>query len=106
LATALAQKSASAWRCDPALWNFLVYEGVQPTNNAQEQAMRTPVKIRKNAFGSTSDAGAQRMAGLLTVAGTAKRQNINLFKWMVHAMDCKNRGLPAPTLLLGYVSTA
>lgn len=102
-ARALGKSMLALW---PALWNFLVYEGVQPTNNAEEQAMRTPVKIRKNAFGSTSNGGAQRMAGLLTVAGTAKRQNINLFKWLVHAMECKNRGLPAPTLLWGYVSTA
>jgi transposase len=41
----------------PALWIFLGTEGVEPTNNRAEQALRSPVIGRKLCFGSQSGAG-------------------------------------------------
>lgn len=93
---ALGKSMLALW---PALWNFLHYEEVVPTNNEQEQAVRKCVKIRKNTFGSTSDEGADRTASLLTVLGTARRQGIGLMPWLTDALDRRNRGLPGALLL-------
>ena len=46
---------------------------VPPTNNLAERALRPLVVLRKMTFGSRSEAGADRMAMLMTVAETARR---------------------------------
>ena len=52
---------------------FLDDPRVPPTNNEAERALRPLVVLRKITFGHRSDAGAVRMARLMTVAETAKR---------------------------------
>ena len=52
---------------------FLDDSRVPPTNNLAERALRPLVVLRKITFGSRSDAGAQRMAKLMTVGETARR---------------------------------
>ncbi len=41
----------------PALWTFVEVEGVEPTNNRAERALRGPVIYRKLSLGSQSEAG-------------------------------------------------
>jgi hypothetical protein len=53
---------------------FLDDPRVPPTNNLAERALRPLVVLRKTAFGSRSDAGATRMAKLMTVGETARRR--------------------------------
>ena len=52
---------------------FLDDPRVPPTNNMAERALRPLVVLRKITFGHRSEAGAIRMARLMTVAETAKR---------------------------------
>jgi len=52
---------------------FLDDPRVPPTNNLAERALRPLVVLRKITFGHRSDAGATRMAKLMTVAQTARR---------------------------------
>ena len=52
---------------------FLDDPQVPPTNNLAERALRPLVVLRKITFGHRSEAGAIRMARLMTVAETAKR---------------------------------
>jgi hypothetical protein len=52
---------------------FLDDPRVPPTNNEAERALRPLIVLRKITFGHRSDAGAVRMARLMTVAETAKR---------------------------------
>ena len=47
---------------------------VPPTNNLAERALRPLVVLRKITFGHRSEAGANRMAKLMSVAETARRQ--------------------------------
>lgn len=47
---------------------------VPPTNNLAERALRPLVVLRKITFGHRSEAGADRMAKLMSVAETARRQ--------------------------------
>jgi len=56
------------------LFVFLEINGMEPTNNHAEQALRLPVVFRKTSFGSRSLSGAQNLATNLSLIGTAKRQ--------------------------------
>ena len=59
------------------LFTFLEVNGMPPTNNHAEQALRLPVIFRKISFGSRSLLGAQTLAVNLSLLTTAKRQNRN-----------------------------
>ncbi len=52
------------------LWTFLEVEGIEPTNNAAERALRPAVIQRKVSQGVQSAKGAIRKARLLTVTTT------------------------------------
>jgi hypothetical protein len=52
---------------------FLDDPRVPPTNNLAERALRPLVVLRKITFGHRSDAGAHRMAKIMTVGETARR---------------------------------
>jgi hypothetical protein len=53
---------------------FLDDPRVEPTNNQAERDLRPLVVLRKITFGSRSDDGARRMASIMTVGETARRQ--------------------------------
>ena len=68
------------------LFTFLEVNGMPPTNNHAEQALRLPVIFRKISFGSRSLLGAQSLATNLSLITTAKRQNrkpIDLLKTII-----------------------
>jgi hypothetical protein len=52
------------------LFTFLTHEGVGPTNNRAEQALRPPVQWRKFRFDNQSDPGEGFTERILTVFGT------------------------------------
>ena len=54
---------------------FLRHEGVEPTNNSAERALRCAVQWRKISFGSRSAPGEIAVARLLTVTRTCRMQN-------------------------------
>jgi transposase len=54
---------------------FLRNEGVEPTNNSAERALRCAVQWRKVSFGSHSAQGEIAVARLLTVTRTCRLQN-------------------------------
>ena len=54
---------------------FLDDPRVPPTNNLAERALRPLVVLRKITFGHRSRAGAERMAKIMTVGETARRQD-------------------------------
>jgi transposase len=43
----------------PALWTFVHLEGVEPTNNTSERALRPGVLWRKGSFGTQSARGSR-----------------------------------------------
>src|SRR3954468_10137070 len=57
-----------------ALWTFARVEGVEPTNNVSERALRPAVLWRKGSFGSDSPAGSRFGARLLTVVAACRQQ--------------------------------
>lgn len=83
----------------PALWTFVTTEGVEPTNNAAERALRPAVLWRKGCFGTRSDAGSRFVERFLTVATTCRQQQRELFPFLVQAIEAKWAGQPAPALV-------
>jgi transposase len=82
------------------LWVFVEVEGVEPTNNASEQALRQAVIWRKLSFGTQSASGSRFVERLLTVIETCRRQRRNVFTWMTEAVQAHLNGQSAPSLLL------
>lgn len=83
----------------PALWRFVVSEGVEPTNNHAERLLRRGVLWRKNAFGSHSAAGCRFVERLLTVVQTRRLQGRSVLRYLYEAVVAHRNGLPAPSLL-------
>ena len=80
------------------LFCFLDEQGVEPTNNSAERALRTAVQWRKTSFGNRSDAGAVATARLLTVSQTCARQNRDTLDYLTEAISLHRRSLPGPSL--------
>jgi hypothetical protein len=55
-------------KVESALWLFVTVEGLEPTNNAAERAIRPAVLWRRTSFGSQSEAGSIFVARMLTVS--------------------------------------
>jgi len=83
----------------PILWTFTRYEGVEPTNNAVERALRHGVIWRKLCYGTASDAGSRFAERILTVVATARQQGRDLLTFLYQALSAHRRGAPVPTLL-------
>ncbi len=81
------------------LWTFLDVEGVEPTNNASERALRPAVIWRKLSFGTQSAAGSRFVETILTVVETCHRQSRSSFQYLAAAMQAHFAGQPVPSLL-------
>jgi transposase len=95
-AAALCRELSKWW---PALWTFARVEGVEPTNNGAERALRPAVLWRKGSFGSNSDAGSRFAERLLTVVATCRQQGRGLLDFLVAAGEAALRGSAPPSLL-------
>ena len=78
---------------------FLRHEGVEPTNNVAERALRCAVQWRKISFGSRSAQGEVAVARLLTVTRTCRMQNRAPLDYLVSALRSHRNALPIPSLL-------
>jgi transposase len=96
VAGALCDNLLDSW---PALWTFAHVDGVEPTNNAAERALRPAVLWRKGSFGSQSDDGSRFVERILTVAATCKQQGRGLLDFLVAATTAARLGRPPPSLL-------
>lgn len=81
------------------LWTFLDVEGVQPTNNASERALRPAVIWRKLSFGTQSPQGSRFVETILTVVETCRQQSRNSFEFLTAALQAHLTTQPAPSLL-------
>jgi transposase len=95
-------------RLRQALWTFVRHEGVEPTNNAAERAIRPGVLWRKGSFGTQSAEGSRFVEAMMTVVATLKQQHRNVLDYLTDACQKTLRGDPAPSLLpsLGELETS
>ncbi len=78
---------------------FLEHEGVEPTNNRVERALRTGVQWRKICFGNRSVQGELATSPLLTVAETCDIQHLNILAYLSAAILCHRRRQPVASVL-------
>ena len=65
----------------PALWTFTITEGVEPTNNPAERALRGPVIHRKVSLGTQSNNGERFAERAHSAAATCRMQGRSLFTY-------------------------
>ena len=82
-----------------ALWTFVDQEGVEPTNNAAERALRRGVIWRKHSFGTQSKNGSLFVERILTTVMTLRQQKRNVLDYLTVACHAATQGIPAPSLL-------
>jgi transposase len=82
----------------PALWTFTIIDGVEPTNNPAERALRAPVIHRKISLGTQTETGERFAERALSAAGTCRRQHRSLFSYLSELITAHNRGDPFPAL--------
>jgi transposase len=83
----------------PAVWRFVVTEGVEPTNNHAERLLRRGVLWRKNAFGCHSAGGCRFVERILTAVQTLRLQGRPILPYLREVLVAHRNGLKAPSLL-------
>ena len=83
------------------LWAFVEIEGLEPTNNASERALRHAVIWRKLSFGTQSVHGSRFVETMLTVVETCRQQSRNTFAFITAAVQAHFSNQSAPGLLIG-----
>src|SRR5262249_16665121 len=67
------------------LWTFVWHEGVEPTNNAAERALRHAVLWRKGSGGTDSSRGSRFVERILSIRETCRQQGRGLLEYLA---DC------------------
>ena len=78
---------------------FVHEDGVEPTNNGAERALRTAVQWRKIMFGNRSADGELAVARLLTETRTCQLQQLNALVYLTAAIRCHRRRQAVASLL-------
>lgn len=84
---------------EPHLWTFVRVEGVEPTNNDAERALRHGVIYRKTSGGTESEAGSRFVERMLSVVATCRQQEINVLDYLTRCYQAHLEGQPVPSLL-------
>ena len=83
-------------KVEAALWTFVRVEGIEPTNNAAERALRHAVQWRKTSYGTESAAGSHFVENILTVVVTCRQQDRNVLDYLTRAARRCMRALRLP----------
>jgi transposase len=89
-----------------ALWTFAEVEGVEPTNNAAERAVRKGVLWRKGSFGSHSAEGSRFAERMLTVSESLRAQGRSILGFLEQALRTHGNGDRSPSLLPSPTNTS
>jgi len=81
------------------LWTFVAVDGVEPTNNAAERALRRAVLWRRRSFGTQSAEGSLFVAHMLTVVTTLRQQQRDVLDYLTDACAARTMGTSPPSLL-------
>lgn len=82
-----------------ALWTFVDREGVEPTNNAAERALRRGVIWRRRSYGTQSETGSRFVERILTAVMTLGQQKRDVLDYLAAACKAATLGIPAPSLV-------
>jgi hypothetical protein len=82
---------------------FVRHEGVEPTNNRAERALRAAVQWRKIMFGNRSVEGEFAVARLLTVTRTCQMQQLSALAYLTAAIVAHRRRHTVASLLPNHL---
>lgn len=82
-----------------AMWTFVFEDGVEPTNNAAERALRPLVIQRKTSHGSQSERGSRFIERTHTAAETMRRAGQSVREFIGGIARSVLNGAAAPKLL-------
>lgn len=84
---------------EAALWTFTRHDGIEPTNNAAERALRHAVCWRKTSFGTDSEPGSRFVERLLTVVATARQHGHAILARITDAIHAVRMDTERPSLI-------
>jgi transposase len=84
---------------EPALWTFAEVEGVEPTNNAAERALRHVVQWRKTSYGTDSAAGSRFVEAILTVVASCRQQGRDVLEFVTACCEALRHNRTPPALV-------
>jgi transposase len=87
------------------LWTFVRVEGVEPTNNDAERALRHGVIYRELSGGTDSEAGSRFVERMLSVVATCRQQEVGVLDYLTRCYQARLEGQPVPSLLPAATST-
>jgi transposase len=82
-----------------ALFTFIDVEGVEPTNNLAERAVRPAVLWRRRSFGTRSSTGSVFVARILTASMTLKLHSKRALDYLSELFTAIAHGAVSPSLL-------
>jgi transposase len=84
------------------LWTFLDAQGVEPTNNRAERALRFPVTYRKRSFGTREECGERFVERIMSLRQTCRIRGKRTFPVLVDAFNAwLHRSSPDLALVFG-----
>jgi transposase len=84
------------WEC---LWTFTRVEGVEPTNNVAERALRHAVIWRRISRRTDSETGSRFAKRMLSTVATCRQQGRGVLESLIACHEARSHGHPAPSLL-------
>jgi transposase len=97
-----AQTAATCFeilKVEEGLWTFARLEGVEPTNNGCERALRHAVIWRRISGGTDSAHGSRFVERMLTVVATCRQQKRHVLDYLGSCFEAHLRGQQVPSLL-------
>ena len=85
-------KCGTILKVEELLWTFTRVEGIEPTNNSAERAVRPAVLWKKRSFGVESERGGQYVESMLSIWGTSRRNGVNpivFLRELIHSYRAK-----------------
>jgi transposase len=86
-------------RGEVSLFLFAFVDGVEPTNNAAERALRHGVLWRKMRHGPKSVRGSEYLACIWSVVETCRQQGRDVWEFLTSCMAAVAEGRVLPSLL-------
>jgi transposase len=86
-------------KVEEGMWTFVRVEGVEPTNNVSERALRHAVIWRRISGGTDSAHGSRFVERMLTVIATCRQQKRNVLDYLSSCFEAHLGGQKIPSLL-------
>jgi len=86
-------------KAEEGLWAFTRMQGLDPTNNAAERALRQAVIWRRVSGGTDSVQGSRFVVRMRAVVSTCQQQGGNLLDYLTSCFEASRRGQDIRSLL-------